>query len=300
MSEALAVIEDTPETALVAMDAAPVALIPSTSIAADPYVGVSAVPFDEHAQKVLAAHQQVPDEWLDIKPNGNIYLSHMKARAILNQAFGFGGWAVVPVGDYRVEDSGKAVTLYRSYRLYVNGRFVGETVASGTYFKSNYDQDYSDAAEACQSYAINRLAKNFGLAAQCWDKQYGEQWKKNFAAKDSDGKWKKKTPPNTGVGAGLTPTQSRVTVSQTVDAAPAPAVVRLVKATKTGTHDGKPFAIVVDDAGQEWSFVGQDHVKVARMYCGTPDFVKLTYTPREGKPHIVNGAAMTPAPEVES
>src|SRR5688572_20140752 len=35
------------------------------TLAADPYVGVSAVPFDEKAQKVLAQYQEVPDEWVD-------------------------------------------------------------------------------------------------------------------------------------------------------------------------------------------------------------------------------------------
>jgi hypothetical protein len=295
MSEALAVIDNTPEAQLATLDTAPVAIIPQSSIVADPYVGVSAVPFDEHAQKVLADHQTVPDEWLDIKPNGNIYLSHMKARAILNQAFGFGGWAVVPVGDYRVEDNGKAVTLYRSYRLYVNGRFVGETVASGQYFKSNYDQDYSDAAEACQSYAINRLAKNFGLAAQCWDRQYGEQWKKKYAesyknSKTDKTEWRKK--PLAGAGAAPeSPTQPRATVSQTAEAAPTPAVVRLKEVTsKSKANAATPWCIAVDDAGQEWGFKGRTLADFAEMCAGTPERVVLTYRAQDGKPHEVTFA----------
>lgn len=179
-----------------ARELAPVEEERGVAVATDPYVGVSAVPFGEHVTAALMKHQTVPDEWLDIKPDGSVYLSHMRARNVLNEAFGFGGWGTVPVGEFNVERDGKHVTLYRAYRFYAHGRFVRECLASGDYWTSNSNSDYADAAEACESYAINRFAKFFGIAAQCWDADYREAWKGRFAHQENNqrtGKmeWKK-------------------------------------------------------------------------------------------------------------
>src|SRR5262249_9928891 len=141
----------------------------SKSLAVDPYIGVAALPFSEHAQTALAKYQVVPDEWLDVKPNGQVYLSHMKLRMVLNLAFGFGGWGLVPVGAYKIEsDDSDHVLVYREYRLYVAGRFVAEAIGAGDYWKNNPEQNYGDACESAQSYALNRLGKPFGIASQCW------------------------------------------------------------------------------------------------------------------------------------
>lgn len=174
------------------------------------FVGISALPFDAKAQTTLARYQEVPDEWLDIRPdNGAVFLTHMKYRHILNEAFGFGGWAIMPVGDFKVEENGSHVILYREYRLFVNGRFVSDTTASGDYWKNNHALNYSDAAEICQSNAIVRLCKPLGIASQCWDRSYTEQWKRKYASQNG-GKWQRKpfntaSTPAANSGRGTTP-----------------------------------------------------------------------------------------------
>lgn len=194
---------------------AEVAIIPSsadTSVVADPYIGVAAVPFDDRAQAVLAKYQIVPDDWIDIKPNGQIYLSHMRLRAIFNEAFGYGGWGMVPVGPLHVERVAKPskyanqpdyehVTVYREYRLYVQGRFVRQMMGAGDYYTNNAETNYADAVESSESYALNRSGKPFGIASQCWDKAYGEEWKRKYA-RNEGGKWKKRTDIVTKTDAG--------------------------------------------------------------------------------------------------
>jgi len=41
----------------------------------------------------------VKEEDIEIKPDGLIYLPEIKYRRILNQAFGPGGWAIMPRGE---------------------------------------------------------------------------------------------------------------------------------------------------------------------------------------------------------
>lgn len=185
----------------------PAITVPATT--PDPYAGVSAQPLDDRATAVLLKYAVVPDEWIDIKPNGQIYLPHMRLRGVLDEAFGFMGWGLVPVGEYHVEREPKKgqhgpyekVTLYREYRFYVAGRFVRQVMGGGQYMTNNADSNYSDAAEACESYALNRCGKFFGIAGQCWDPDYAEQWKAKYARRDGD-KWKKKPKKDSGAGVG--------------------------------------------------------------------------------------------------
>jgi hypothetical protein len=252
----------------------------SSSLAVDPYIGVAAVPFDDRAQTVLAKYQTVPDEWIDIKPNGQIYLSHMRLRSIYNEAFGFGGWGLVPVGDFHVERvpqkskyPGKPdyehVTVYREFRLYVQGRFVRQMMGAGDYYTNNPESNYADAVEAAESYALNRSGKPFGIAAQCWDKGYGEWWKSNFAFQ-SEGKWKKRYgQPSSNSGAGDSNASSSHPQQQSRAAAPPPspspasdsaplrALLRLVEEGKNWTYGGEKVAMFKDDAGKGWKFVGE-------------------------------------------
>jgi hypothetical protein len=166
------------------------------------FQGIAAQPFPDTVQAVLQKYQTVPDEWIDIKPNGQIYLSHTNLRKIYNEAFGYGGWGLMPIGGIHVERETKKskypnspdyehVTVYREFRLFVHGRFVRQMMGSGDYYTNNPETNYADAVEAAESYALNRSSKVFGIASQCWDKQYGEEWKRKYAV-ENDRKWKKR------------------------------------------------------------------------------------------------------------
>lgn len=246
-TQALAVREETGEI----IETEPTrAIVPALhgTLAADPYVGVAAQPFDERAQAVLAKYQDVPDEWLDIKPDGKLYLSHIKARNILNEAFGYGGWALVPVGDYNVEQSDKKVNVYRVYRLYVGGRFHDEAMGVGTYWTNNRDADYADACEASKSYALNRLCKTFNIAQRCWDKAFTEEWKAKYAYRDAnDGnKWKKRLAPQPKPAAAPKPQPAPETD------VPNPGEWQIAKVT-TKEGKGKKWAVIETIDGPQFN-----------------------------------------------
>ena len=202
--------------------------VDASVVTMSPFIGVSVRPFDERAQEVLNRYQHVPDEWIDIKPGGQVYLSHMRARQVFNEAFGFGGWGIVPIeGSGYVErkpfktkygDEAEHVTIYREYRFYVNGRFVRQAMGSGDYYTNNKEADYSDALEASESYALNRFAKFLGIASQCWDDDYREAWKAKYAVSDA-GKWKKR-PRKLQLAAGSTDAGSHPANTQPTHAQP--------------------------------------------------------------------------------
>lgn len=78
--------------------------------------GLSAEPFPKEAAEVLLA--PINPEWIEIKPDGIIYLPEIHYRRILNKAFGPGGWGLAPRGETMVTP--KAVT--REYALVAHGR----------------------------------------------------------------------------------------------------------------------------------------------------------------------------------
>jgi hypothetical protein len=318
----------TEETALTIIEtpAQLAALVPpssaSTSLAVDPYVGVAAVPFDEKAQSVLEKYQDVPDEWIDVKPDGKLYLSHIKARNILNEAFGFGGWALVPVGDYNVSRApfkdkygkdAEHVTVYRTFRLYVNGRFQDEAMGAGSYYSNNKEADYSDACEAAKSYALNRLCKTFNIAQKCWDKDFGRNWLAQYAQQDDSGKWKKRKQalgaaslPSTGAATvqntHTQPEREKPTESHAPASGAAPKNLRDIiqvaerkpnsKGKLEWTFSGTRNSMFKDTEGRSWKFLN-DAIDVAVASGGAPiaiEYVKEKTT--QGTVSAVVSAAL--------
>jgi hypothetical protein len=276
------------------------------------YAGIAAAPLSERAQAVLQKYQIVPDDWIDIKPNGQLYLSNMRLRSIFHEAFQFGGWALAPVQanftPVRVDKTdryGKAyqhVTLYREYRFYAEGRFQRQMMGAGDYLTNNADANYSDAAEGCESYALNRAGKFFGIASQCWDKAYAEWWKSQFAFKSGD-VWKKKAAANkldpktaTGVANVNPPTEAKrnagagptanppADTPRADDVAPVSgstrnetAVIQVGSFGKSWKHGQTPCLMVKDMDGGTWSFRGADVIAVAESAMDNKRRVLIEY-----------------------
>lgn len=118
--------------------------------------------------------EPVPDDDIEIKPDGIIYLPEIKYRRILNTAFGPGGWGLAPRGETIVTD--KLVT--REYALICHGRLVSIARGEQQYFDA---QGIPTATEGCKSNALMRCCKDLGIASQLWDPRYIRRWKKEFA-----------------------------------------------------------------------------------------------------------------------
>eukprot|EP00741_Cyanophora_paradoxa_P010589 tig00020537_g10235.t1 len=145
----------------------------------DMYAGVSAESFGPEITERLMAPLNHLD--VEIKPDGLIYLPEIKYRARLLEAFGPGGWALIPRHEARVEPSydGKAMVLYREYALFAMGRFVSQAVGEQTYYPSS--MTVGTAVEAAKSNALMRTCKDLGIAAELWDPGFILEWKRNYA-----------------------------------------------------------------------------------------------------------------------
>lgn len=134
-------------------------------------------PFSSEARKILLA--PVEQHQLDILPTGEVYMAQVHYRKRLNEAFGPGGWLVRPVGPITVKDN----CVMREYALIVDGRFVSQAVGEANYIPNNARMSYATAAEASKSNAIMRLCKDIGIASECWDRKFTEEFKKQLCVK---------------------------------------------------------------------------------------------------------------------
>ncbi|HET8645111.1 MAG TPA: hypothetical protein VFO85_06465, partial [Vicinamibacteria bacterium] len=91
-------------------------------LAIENYTGASLLRLEPEEAEQLAA--PFPDEALDVKPTGEVFVSQVHYRRRLNKVFGPGQWALVPRGKWTQEGS----TMMREYVLYARGHFVAEAV----------------------------------------------------------------------------------------------------------------------------------------------------------------------------
>lgn len=136
------------------------------------YAGVATVSLSqEQAEKLMA---QLPDEAHDILPTGEVYVSQVHYRRLLNTVFGPGGWALVPRGLFARQGN----TITREYALVgPGGRFISEAIGEADYQPTNDRMSYATACEAVKSNALTRCCKDLGIASECWDKRFCEDFK---------------------------------------------------------------------------------------------------------------------------
>lgn len=151
----------------------------------DPYVGIAAQPVSRDAAAILRA--PIPDEDLDVLPTGEVYPPQVLLRRRLLDAFGPGGWGLMPRGPVQIRGN----ILCREYALYGHGRFLSEAIGEQEYRANNPRMTYATAAEAAKSNALVRCCKDLGIASECWDKKFTTEWKRRYAER-IDGQWKKK------------------------------------------------------------------------------------------------------------
>jgi len=123
--------------------------------------------FTEAQRRCL--RQAIPLEELEILPSGEIYASQVRYRRILCDAFGPGGWSLLPLtGYFRTSNS-----LCREYALYVNGKYISQAMGEADYYP-NSRQTWATVAESLKSNALTRCCKDLCVASECWDKRFCE------------------------------------------------------------------------------------------------------------------------------
>ncbi|KAK1675848.1 mitochondrial genome maintenance MGM101-domain-containing protein [Colletotrichum godetiae] len=136
------------------------------------YHGLGTARFPKEVVDILL--QPVNPADVEVKPDGIVYLPEIKYRRILNQAFGPGGWGLVPKGDVVVGE--KVVT--REYALIAEGRFISQAQGENGYFSV---ESLPSAVEGCKSNALMRCCKDLGVASDLWDPVFIRQFRKEYA-----------------------------------------------------------------------------------------------------------------------
>lgn len=143
---------------------------------------------------VRVLRKPINDAVVDIRPDGFIFVSHPHYRDLLDEAFGVGGWALVPLAAPRVEHN---KVLWYGF-LKAHGRFVDAAIGEMAYFPGKYRSSYGNSAEGAKSDCLVRCCKSLPMFRECWDKEYADYWKSNYAVDypdpDNPGEvlWKKR------------------------------------------------------------------------------------------------------------
>jgi hypothetical protein len=141
----------------------------------DPFVGAGAFPFTKAQEAILG--RPLTDSEIHIRPDdGNLYLPGVYYRRRLNEAFGMGGWALVPVGEPGRDSSGRNPTVYYTGRLYVLGRFAAQSMGKGTFIANNPKSDYGTALESARTDCPTRCAKDW-VSMELWDPDFSNTWR---------------------------------------------------------------------------------------------------------------------------
>lgn len=109
--------------------------------------------------------------------SGLVYLKREKYQAILDSAFGFAGWHLIPRGPLTL--SGR--TISRPFALLAHNRFIAEARGDyqppGNQFPSNPAADET-VNKALEYAALVRCCKDLGVATELWDPKRAEDYRK--------------------------------------------------------------------------------------------------------------------------
>lgn len=229
------------------------------------YQGASVKPFDKDIVAILSKDFD-PLE-IEVKPhNGVIYLPGIFFRKRLNEAFGPGGWSMLPRGPRIMKDS----KMYREYALYCLGRFVAEAVGDQEFIPTNKDMSEADAAEGCKTNAIQRCCKDLGIAAKIHEPPFIQKFKAemmiavNTTSFSTPIQWRRKDrPPITDrfgavIETGPASETAKAPPASVAPPKPRPASVNAPQATRAATGgntitepQSKRFYAISKSAGKD-------------------------------------------------
>lgn len=140
------------------------------------FQGIAQAPFDDKTAKTLTA--SIPDEMIELRPDGLIYLPQTEYRRILNNAFGVGAWALRPIDIKRINN-----TIIYDGELWANGRFISRAMGEQEYIESNKHTSWATAVEGAKSDCLTRCCKDIGIAIDLWSPREVKRWINKYAVK---------------------------------------------------------------------------------------------------------------------
>jgi hypothetical protein len=117
---------------------------------------------------------------VDILPSGELYMPQVFVRRRLNDAFlQHGGWKLRPMSKVSIDP--ETQVMYREYALIVGGIAVAAAYGANKYQPKNKRMDFADCAEAVRSNALTRCAKDLGIGAEMWERDWCDAWREKYA-----------------------------------------------------------------------------------------------------------------------
>ncbi|HNM05918.1 MAG TPA: hypothetical protein PKK94_13060 [Leptospiraceae bacterium] len=121
------------------------------------------------AEQTAKLGQSIKIEQIDVKPDGVIYCSSNTVRDILNEAFGFGQWAVYKNDPYETDNC-----ILVKGELWVKECYIGTAIGEHT---GNGYMSYGSKIESASSDLITKLGKYLGIASELWDRDFVNRFK---------------------------------------------------------------------------------------------------------------------------
>ena len=151
---------------------------------------------DKHRTILFAP---VPEEQVEIRADGIVYLPHIFYSGRLREAFGW-EYAVVPKGDPKFIQE-KNLIVWGFYMV-IKGSLMAYAIGHQEYHPGKH-MTYVDAMEGAKSNAIMRLCKDLGIGTELWKPEWRADWQEKWAyiGRNDKGKtvWLKKRPAGNGL-----------------------------------------------------------------------------------------------------
>lgn len=162
---------------------------------------------------------------INIKPTGEVFISHIHLRVRLSTVLGVGSWGMQPKGKPTpMHDE----WIVMPWELKIRGYSLSWTWGGARYRAANKRQSWSDALETTKSNALMRLCKDIPLGGQVWDDRHNDRFKSRHCVlvyvKTKDGtelSWRTKDHSPFRGEAGAHPESPNLDTYTSPEAAPA-------------------------------------------------------------------------------
>ncbi len=216
------------------------------------YEGAGELFLDQEQTEKLMTVQDCPEEEIDVRPDGLIYVRHGWYERRLTEIFGPGGWAMVPATNIQMEQSTQKI--YCIWVLRCRGAdgktcFVGQAVGWAQWMDNNPRANKADSFEVTRSDAIVKIVakSSLGIGSNLWDKRFSRAWRnkncvqvkiKTYKGVETQWRRKDEEPYDNEIGI-ETPQRATAPAPQSEPSVQSPAAAEVTPATPAAPPTGR-------------------------------------------------------------
>lgn len=122
--------------------------------------------------QIAALTAPIAEDQIEVKPDGVVYCPADIIRLRLNQALGFGQWAVYSDEPKFIEGE-----VQVSGELWIFGKFISSAIGE---YSGGGKMSLTNKIESARSDLLTKLVKNLSIAGELWNKGFRENWLKKY------------------------------------------------------------------------------------------------------------------------